>query len=95
LLTWELMKGDFLVEFANAPAPDLVFYDPFSAKTDTALWSADVFARLAAHGGAKPMALFTYSASTAVRAALLWAGFRVAEGVGTGPKATTTIAFTG
>ncbi len=95
LLTWELMKGDFLALFADAPAPDLVFYDPFSAKTDTALWSADVFARMAAHGGAKPMALYTYSASTAVRAALLWAGFRVAEGVGTGPKATTTIAFTG
>jgi queuine tRNA-ribosyltransferase len=29
-----------------------------------------------------------------VRAALLWAGFWVAEGVGTGPKATTTIAYT-
>ena len=40
------------------------------------------------------MNLYTYSASTAVRAALLWAGFWVAEGVGTGPKATTTIAST-
>lgn len=94
LLTWELIHGDFLTRFASAPPPDLVFYDPFSPKTDTALWSADVFARLAGHGGVKPIMLCTYSASTAVRAALLWAGFWVAEGVGTGPKATTTIAFT-
>jgi queuine tRNA-ribosyltransferase len=94
LLKWELVAGDFLETFLSAPAPDLVFYDPFSAKTDTPLWSADVFARLASHGGAKPMELFTYSASTAVRAALLWAGFWVAEGVGTGPKASSTMAFT-
>ncbi|HLN87901.1 MAG TPA: hypothetical protein VK200_15590, partial [Candidatus Limnocylindrales bacterium] len=33
-------------------------------------------------------------ASTAVRAALLSAGFFVAQGVGTGPKTETTIAFT-
>jgi queuine tRNA-ribosyltransferase len=38
--------------------------------------------------------LYTYSASTAVRVALLTAEFFVAEGVGTGPKSTTTIAFT-
>lgn len=94
LLTWELVKGDFPTRIASAPAPDLVYDDPSSAKTDTALWRADLFERLAAHGGARPMALFTYSASTAVRAALLWAGFWVAEGVGTGPKAATTIAFT-
>ena len=37
--------------------------------------------------------LFTYSASTAVRAALLSAGFFVAPGVGTGPKAETTAAY--
>jgi queuine tRNA-ribosyltransferase len=94
LLTWELVAGDFLETFPSAPSPDLVFYDPFSAKTDTPLWSPDVFARMVNHGGARPMELFTYSASTAVRAALLWAGFWVAEGVGTGPKASTTIAST-
>jgi len=94
LLTWELVEGDFPVRFASVPSPDLVFYDPFSPKTDASLWKAELFARLALHGGVKRMDLFTYSASTAVRAALLWAGFWVAEGVGTGPKATTTIAFT-
>ncbi len=95
LITWELFEGDFLARFPSAPAPDLVFYDPFSAKTDTALWTPEVFAAIALHGREKPMALYTYSASTAVRAALLWAGFWVAEGVGSGPRATTTMAFTG
>ena len=38
--------------------------------------------------------LYTYAAGTAVRVALLLAGFHVAEGTGTGPKATTTVAYT-
>ena len=42
---------------------------------------------------AKPAELYTYSASTAVRVALLSAGFFVAQGVGIGPKTETTIAF--
>ena len=94
LLTWELVHGDFLVHLEAATAPDLIFYDPFSAKTDTALWTPEVFARLFARCGTNPVELFTYSASTAVRVALLTAGFFVAEGVGTGPKSATTVAFT-
>ncbi len=93
-LTWELVHGDFLAHFEAAIAPDLIFYDPFSAKTDTALWTPEVFGRLFHHCRNKPVELFTYSASTAVRVALLTAGFYVAEGVGTGPKAATTVAFT-
>ncbi len=95
LLTWELVHGDFLAHFENATVPDVIFYDPFSAKTDTALWTPEVFARLFIRCRTRPVELFTYSASTAVRAALLTAGFFVAEGVGTGPKAATTVAFTG
>jgi queuine tRNA-ribosyltransferase len=41
----------------------------------------------------KEVELFTYSYSTSVRAAMLAAGFFVAKGVGTGPKAETTIAL--
>jgi Queuine tRNA-ribosyltransferase/S-adenosyl-L-methionine-dependent methyltransferase len=41
----------------------------------------------------KEVELFTYSYSTSVRAAMLAAGFYVAKGVGTGPKAETTIAL--
>ncbi len=94
LLTWELVHGDFREKFSAAPAPDLVFYDPFSAKTDTGLWTSELFASVRAHCGAKPAELYTYSAATAVRVALLLAGFYVAEGVGTGPKTATTIALT-
>jgi len=93
-IEWRLLRGDFLELFENAPAPDVIFYDPFSSKTDTALWQAGVFARLHRHCRPRPAALYTYSAGTGVRAALLHAGFFVAEGVGTGPKAATTIAYT-
>jgi len=94
LFRWELRKGDFRVSLESTPVPDLIFYDPFSFKTDADLWTVEIFARIFQHCLPKSTELYTYSASTAVRAALLAAGFFVAEGVGTGPKATTTIAFT-
>jgi queuine tRNA-ribosyltransferase len=93
LVEWTLRHGDFLAHLESSPAPDLVFYDPFSAKTDAPLWTSEVFARLHRHFAPRPAELYTYSAATAVRVALLSAGFFVAEGVGTGPKATTTVAF--
>jgi len=49
-----------------------------------------VFAACAAHD----TELFTYSASTSVRAALLGAGFLVGRGVPTGTKPETTLAMT-
>lgn len=94
VITWTLHHGDFLAHLETSPSPDLVFYDPFSAKTDTGLWTTEVFARLHLHAGARPAELYTYSAATSVRVALLRAGWFVAEGVGTGPKASTTVAFT-
>lgn len=93
-LEWELKHGDFLALFADAPPPDLIYYDPFSYKTDSALWTSGTFAKVLAACTAKSAELYTYSASTAARVALLSAGFFVGEGVGTGPKAETTIAFT-
>ncbi len=94
LITWRLLRGDFLDLLETAPAPDLIYYDPFSSKTDTALWQSEVFARIHRHCQPEPAELYTYSAGTAVRVALLVAGFFVAEGIGTGPKATTTVAYT-
>ncbi len=40
------IEGDFLEELSKAPAPDVVFFDPFSKKTDTDCW---FFARNHAH----------------------------------------------
>ncbi len=94
LLHWELLHGDFLTFIESAPVPDIIFYDPFSAKVDSPLWQADVFRRIFHHCETKPAELYTYSAATAVRVALLSAGFYVGEGAGTGPKAGTTVAFT-
>ena len=94
LMQWNLIAGDFLQLLESAAVPDLIFYDPFSAKTDTGLWTAEVFKRILAHCGPTSAELYTYSASTAVRVSMLKAGFFVAAGVGTGPKADTTVAFT-
>jgi queuine tRNA-ribosyltransferase len=94
LLQWELRKGDFRDEIDSASVPDLIFYDLFSAKTYSALWTAEIFARIFQRCAPKSAELYTYSVSTAVRVAMLISGFFVAEGIGTGPKATTTIAFT-
>lgn len=94
LLRWDLVEGDFLERFEAAKAPDLIFYDPFSYKTDAEFWTAAVFSRIFEKSADKPAELYTYSASTAVRVALLTSGFFVAEGAGIGPKSSTTIAFT-
>ena len=39
LLHWTLCNGDFLDQMAAASRPDLIFYDPFSFKTDGPLWT--------------------------------------------------------
>lgn len=93
-LNWNLLMGDFLQEMSLAPAPDLIFFDPFSPMTDPSLWTYDCFKKLAIHCSNHPTSLYTYSASTAVRAGLLAAGFFVGHGVATGPKETTTSANT-
>jgi queuine tRNA-ribosyltransferase len=93
-LVWTLLEGDFLSRLAEAPTPDCILYDPFSAKTDTAMWTLDCFERVFAVSAEHDTEMFTYSASTAVRAALLAAGFVVARGAPTGTRSETTLAMT-
>jgi queuine tRNA-ribosyltransferase len=95
-LEWELHVGDFWMKATEASAhPDLVFFDFFSHKTDVACWQPAAFAELRRLlGDGRPVELFTYSASTAVRVALLNAGFHVAIGTGTGVKKETIVALT-
>jgi queuine tRNA-ribosyltransferase len=90
-IEWLLLSGDFAARKFEAPAPDIIFFDPFSFKTDSALWTLPAFRELALVCSEKPAELFTYTYSTSVRAAMLAAGFYVAKGRGTGPKAETTI----
>jgi queuine tRNA-ribosyltransferase len=91
-LTWTLHEGDFLATYSAQPRPDVVFYDPFSQKTDTPMWSLAAFRKLFAHV-ARPAEVFTFTSSTPVRSSLLAAGFHVARGVGSGPRDETTIAI--
>ena len=93
-VVWTLLEGDFRARLADAPAPDVIFYDPFSARTDPDMWTLECFDRLFAACGQHDTELLTYSASTAVRAALLAAGFVVGRGVPTGSKRETTLAMT-
>ena len=93
-VTWTLLEGDFLARLCEAPAPDVIFYDPFSFKTDGDLWTADAFAQVRHACGLKATELFTYSTSTAVRAGLLGSGFFVRRGQGLGVRAESTIAMT-
>jgi queuine tRNA-ribosyltransferase len=83
------MYGDFRISMHDASPPDLIWYDPFSYKVDAELWSITVFRELLACCVDKETRLFTYSASTAVRAAMLLAGWYVGPGIGSGPKAET------
>jgi len=91
---WLLLRGDFNATKFTAPLPDVIFFDPFSSKTDSALWTLAAFRELANLLSSTAVELFTYSHSTSVRTALLAAGFYVARGRRTGPKAETTIGLT-
>jgi queuine tRNA-ribosyltransferase len=90
-IEWRLLSGDFAMRKFEAPPPDIIFFDPFSFKADSSLWTLAAFRELAAVCSRRPVELFTYTYSTRVRAAMLAAGFYVAKGRGTGSKAETTI----
>lgn len=93
LLSWNLLHKDFFAAYEELPPPDIIFYDPFSAATNGDFWQYEAFGQLKSHIGTTNAELYTYSAATAVRVAMLRAGFFVAEGAATGPKSSTTIAF--
>jgi queuine tRNA-ribosyltransferase len=94
---WRLYQGDFLQVIATEqpPAPNVIFYDPFSSKVDSQMWTYRAFTQLAAHcaRSSEIVELFTYTNSTAIRSAMLAANFWVSHGVATGPKTETTAAY--
>ena len=90
-IEWLLFHGDFALRKFEAPPPDIIFFDPFSFKTDSALWTLTAFRELAIVCNDRATELYTYTYSTSVRAAMLAAGFYVAKGRATGPKGETTI----
>jgi len=92
-IEWELIQGDFSQTFQGAPKPHVIFYDPFSLNTNVELWSEDIFQRIFDYSRGQEVQLLNFSASTAVRATLLAAGFTVGYGPATGPKNSTTVAY--
>jgi queuine tRNA-ribosyltransferase len=89
---WQLCAGDFReVDLRKLPRPDLIYFDFYSPRVCPELWAASVFRKL--HEVCHPWtSLYTYSAATAVRSALLLAGFYVGQGTSTALKLETTLA---
>lgn len=90
--SWQLRLGDLLPRLADETAKaDVVYWDPFSPKTNPDLWTVHAFALLRAACGPRAQ-LFTYSASTTVRVAMLLGGWCVGVGDAIGDKRATTAA---
>ena len=89
---WRLVRGDILEALARAPvAADIVFWDPFSPRANPTLWTVAAFAAVRRVAGPR-CTLFTYSASTATRLAMLLGGWAVGVGDPVGDKRQTTAA---
>lgn len=89
---WRLVPGDVLSSFQRPlPPADIVFWDPFSPRANPELWSIAAFRAVHRHASQR-CTLFTYSASTATRVALLLAGWSVGVGASIGEKTATTAA---
>jgi len=87
---WQLRNGELLPSLASEPLrADVVFWDPFSPKANPTLWTIAAFAAMRAVAGPR-CTLYTYSASTATRVALLLAGWAVGIGDPIGEKKETT-----
>lgn len=88
---WDLVLGDLpgTLDDAAVPAADVVFWDPFSPRANPGLWSHGAFAALFRRCRAGTT-VHTYSGATAVRSALLLAGFAVGMGepIGKGKDGT-------
>jgi queuine tRNA-ribosyltransferase len=92
-IAWQLRQGDLRLEIPKAAPPAVIWFDPFSYRVDSELWQEKFFRELRGLCTTGVAQLVTYSSSTAVRAALLAAGWWVGAGVGTGPKRETTTAY--
>ncbi len=93
--TWRLNAGELLPALAREPEAlaDIVFWDPFSPRANPALWTVAAFTalrRLCRSG----TTVHTYSGATAVRTALLLAGFAVGRRDDVGEDKQNTCAAT-
>lgn len=87
---WELHLGDFRATALPRSRPELIYFDFYSPRSQPELWTERVFSSLRGHCREEAV-LLTYSSATAVRSALLLAGFFVGKGAQTSAKFETTI----
>ncbi len=88
--TWRFVEAELPAAFDGEGQADLVYWDAFSPKRNVELWNVAAFAAVRRCCNAGSM-LYTYSGATAVRSALVLAGFVVGVGapVGAGKFGTT------
>jgi len=93
-ITWRL-RGDFTQEVSdlNLRAPDAIFYDPYSVRGNSEMWSLETFTKLYQKlDPTRACLLSNYTNSTYVRVTLLLAGFYVGMGRAIDKKNQTTMA---
>ena len=89
---WRFVGGALpeTLELLPDGAADVVFWDPFSPRSNPSLWTMGAFRALrrVCRGGAT---VFTYSGATATRSAMILGGFAVGVGVPTGDNKFGTV----
>ena len=96
-VTWKLIPGDFWTNLNQAPVPEVLYYDFYAPNSCPELWTVERFKTLfhaLQFNSTHSACLYTYSAATPIRTALLLAGFYVGYGTSTEKKAETTVATT-
>ena len=91
-VTWKLLEGNFVTTIKHASKPQVVFWDPFSLKTDSEMWLGSTLSLLTEKAFSDEIILSTYSSATRFRAALLSLGWWVSKGIPISGRAESTIA---
>lgn len=89
---WSLRKGDVLELLPKEEKQaDIFYWDMYSPEDHPIFWTIEAF-RKARRVASSRATLFTYSASTRIRIAMLLSGWNAGLGASTGTKRDTTVA---
>lgn len=94
-IQWVLHRGDFSRMQNPAPAPSVIFFDPYSPARNSEMWSLETFQKIwksVSDPGVPACTMTNYTRSTSARVTMALAGWFVGKGVPTGDKDETTIA---
>jgi queuine tRNA-ribosyltransferase len=91
-ISWRVLWGDFRDTVKEAQRPDIIFWDPFSMKTNPKMWEGRTLELLTQYGFHERVILSTYSSSTRFRGCLIGLGWWLGTGVPISGRKETTIA---